>query len=115
MAAAPKKRPAKGEKDDKSEPVKPQTVQEKVQASMQELLQSAAGCRTKSLTLGGLKYAEDLASELLAHATKLEGLYSTIRDGIKSKSATEKDFKQFLAKIEEVNTKGEKMKASKQL
>lgn len=82
---------------------------------MPELLQSAAACRTKSLTLGGLKYAEDLASELLAHATKLETLYATIRDGIKSKSTTDKDFKQFAAKIEEVNTKGEKMKACKQV
>lgn len=67
------------------------------------------------MTLGGLKYAEDLASELLAHATKLETLYATIRDGVKSKSTTDKDFRQFLAKIEEVNSKGEKMKASQQL
>lgn len=114
VAAAPKKRPRKNteEAGEISEEVKPTTPQEKVQGSLEDLLKAAAAARTKSITVGGLEFAEDLSKELLGHADHLEGLYKRITATIKSQEGRESDFKYYMKKIEEGNLQGAKMKAS---
>ena len=65
--AKKKAKPAK-EEADTSEPVVPATAQDQVVARLDDFLKSAALSRTKSLTLGGLEYAEDLSKTLMSHA-----------------------------------------------
>ena len=109
MTTAPKKK-AKPETEESSKPVEPLTYKEKVTSSMQELLNLAAVSRTRSITLKGLDFAEQLAATMLDFANATENLYSDIQTTI-NKDATEKEFKVFCRKIEEKNIAGKKLKA----
>lgn len=104
------KPPKDDDKDDASKPVKPETPQEKVLSKMDDFLKSAATARTKSLTLGGLEYAEDLSKKVLAHAISIEGLYKKIQGAVKS-NASQKTFQGFLSQMEETDATSTKFKA----
>lgn len=104
-------KPAKeGDGDDKSKPVTPETPQEKVLSRMDDFLKSAAVARTKSLTPGGLEYAEDLSKKVLAHAISIEGIYKKIQGAVKSK-ASPKTFLGFLSEMDETDATSAKFKA----
>ena len=110
VTATPKKRP-KPETEDTSKPVEPLTYKEKALSSMDELLNAAAVSRTRSITLKGLDFAEQLAATMLDFANATENLYSDIQTTIKKDNATEKEFKVLCRKIEEKSITGKKLKA----
>eukprot|EP00435_Cladocopium_sp_Y103_P067612 s658_g30.t1 len=110
VTAAPKKR-AKPEDKESSKPVEPLNYKDKVISSMQELLNSAAVSRTRSITLKGLDFAEQLAATMLDFANTTETLYSDIQNTIKKDGTTEKEFKVLCRKIEEKASTGKKLKA----
>lgn len=106
MAASKAKAKAKA----KTEDVQPDTPAEKVQARITDFLKCAAMARTKSLTLAGLDYAQDLSNTLLDHAKSIENIYKDIQKAVKKK-ADSKAFKNFLVVMDEKEAASEKFKA----
>ncbi len=98
------------DKEGTSKPVTPETPQEQVVSRMDDFLKTAAVARTKSLTLGGLEYAEDLSKKVLSHAITIESLYKKIQVAVKSK-APSKTFQGFLGEMDEKDATSDKFKA----
>ena len=111
MTAAPKKRAKPAETNEGSTPVEPVTYQQKMAASMGELLNLAAVSRTRSLTLNGLEYAQQLAATMLDFANSTEKLYAVAQTAMKKSTTTEKEFKILCRKVEEKTSTGSKLKA----
>lgn len=101
---------AKAKPKAKTEEVKPDTPVEQVQARTAEFLKCAAMARTKSLTLAGLDYAQDLSNTLLDHAKSIESIYREIQKAVK-KRADPKAFKDFLKIMDEKEAASDKFKA----
>ena len=85
-------------KEDKSEEAQPQTVQEKAQDALKDLLSDAATSRTESIKLSHVAYASELSSQLLNRAAKLEKFYQDIQ-----KALGESDEKALRSLLAEVN------------
>ncbi|CAK9004359.1 Uncharacterized protein SCF082_LOCUS8217 [Durusdinium trenchii] len=82
--AVPKQKKPKTDAE-KSEPAKPKTYPEKAVDLMAEVLAESTSARKKSMSLGEVNYAGELANELLAHAVKMEKHYRTLQNATKKK------------------------------
>lgn len=107
--AKKKAKPAK-EEAATSEPVVPASVQDQVLGRLDDFLKSAASARTKSLTLGGLEYAEDLSKTLMNHANAIEAVYKNIQKAVKQKLSS-KHFQTFLQQMDDKDVLSAKYKA----
>lgn len=107
VSAAPKKAPKpKGQ----SEKVTPETWEGKAQELAPILLTNAAKARTESIKLDGVKYADQLATELLGHADTLEKYYKDVKNALQNK-VDEKALKALVERIIKANEFGEKAQA----
>lgn len=79
---------------------------------MGDMLNLAAVSRTRSITLNGLEYAQQLAATMLDFANSTEKLYGEIQVATKKESTTEKEFKVLCRKVEEKTSTGAKLKAN---
>ena len=86
MAAPKKKAKAKEEKDAVSTEVTPETWAQKAAGLLSAILVGASAARTSSIKLSNMEYASELATQLLNHAAKMEGLYQTISKSISDKA-----------------------------
>lgn len=90
--------------------MKPLTLQEKAQDLLPDLLSDAAKARTESIKLSSVPYAKELSDQLLAHASKLEGYYRSLKNALEDKEP-EKQLKSLVQKITEANVFTEKAQA----
>ncbi|CAK9089238.1 unnamed protein product [Durusdinium trenchii] len=88
--SAPAKRKPKKE-EEKPESVTPLTWVGKGKSTLPEVLKAAADCRTASLKLAGMEYAQELAGNLLKQAEELEKHYKLLAKHVNNES--EKDVK----------------------
>lgn len=102
VQAQPKKKKAKEESAEKSEPVQPETTQEKANAALPLILKDASDARTASIKLTNMEYAGELSKQLLDHAQKLEKLYSKLSQELEGK-----DEKLLRKRLQEVSALGE--------
>ena len=101
-AAAPKKK-AKKEAEGSQE-VKPKSMLEKAVDLMSEILTDTTKARKKSMSLGAVNYAGELAKELLEYAQRMEGYYKTLQtattNNVDNEGFYEKWFKKITAERE---------------
>ena len=71
VQAAPKKTPKPKDKDE-SKPAEPKSQVELAADLMASILAESTAARKKSMSLGAVNYAGELASQLLAYAEKME-------------------------------------------
>ena len=90
--------------------MKPLTLQEKAQDLLPDLLSDAAKARTESIKLSSVPYAKELSHQLLAHASKLEGYYKSLKQALEDKEP-EKQLKSLVQKITDANVFTEKAQA----
>lgn len=78
VQVAPKKKAKKEEKEG-SEAAKPKTQQEIATDLMTNILAESSAARKKSMSLGAVNYAGELASQLLSYAQKMEKYYKILQ------------------------------------
>lgn len=88
----------------------PETWEGKAQELAPILLTNAAKARTESIKLDGVKYADQLATELLGHADTLEKYYKDVKNALQNK-VDEKALKALVERIIKANEFGEKAQA----
>lgn len=98
-------------KPEKSDPVKPDTPLEHVQARLPAFLATAAAARTKSLTLADLEYANDLAKSMMSHAEVIEKTYKGITKAIKHHPGEMKIFRRHLTTMDDLDATSNRYKA----
>lgn len=99
VQAAPKRKPAPKPAEG-SEEVKPKTQQELAADLMAAILAESTQARKKSMNLGAVNYAGELASQLLQYAVKMEKYYKTLQQAITSQVQEEDFFTKCFTKIE---------------
>lgn len=110
VQAQPKKKKAiKDENGEKSEPVTPETTQEKANAALSSILKDASDARTSSIKLTNMEYAGELSKQLLDHALKLEKLYSKLSQDLAGND--ERVLKGHLQKMSALSDFGSKAQA----
>lgn len=98
VQAVPKRRPAP--KNEGSEEVKPKTQQDLAADLMAAILAESTAARKKSMNLGAVNYAGELASQLLQYAEKMEKYYKTLQQALTSQVQEEEFFNKCFTKIE---------------
>lgn len=98
VAAAPKK---KAKKDEKAETVKPKTTLEKAIDLQADILAESTSARKKSMSLGAVNYAGELAAGLLRHAVSMEKHYKLLQKATSNKLDDDTFFEKIFKKVEE--------------
>ena len=108
VQAQPKKKKVKEESGEKSEPVEPETVQDRANAALPTILKDASDARTASIKLTNMEYAGELSKQLLDHAQKLEKLYSKLSQDLagNDEKVLKKDLKH-LSSLSEFGSKAQ--------
>ena len=99
VQAAPKRRKVEDDSE-KSKEVKAKTLKEKVTDLMAAVLAENIAARKKSMSLGAVNYAGELASKLLDHAERMEKHYKTLQTAVGSNLEDDEFFKKCIGKIE---------------
>ena len=113
VQAAPKKRPDKTKES--TEAVQPKTLREQVSSKLQDWLKSAATCRTSSITLASLEFADELAKKMKVQAIDMEKTYTNIAASVKDKKTKDREFQELLETMNEKMKSCEKLQASELL
>ena len=80
----------------------PETWAQKLQGVLQDMLKQGSDARMASIKLTNMEYAGELSSQLLDHAKKLEELYKSASDAIKS-GADDSTFKKHMKTFSTLN------------
>lgn len=99
VQAAPKKRPKKDE-EKSSEAAKPKTPQEIAGDLMANILAESSAARKKSMSLGAVNYAGELASQLLSYAQKMEKYYKILQQATTSQVSDDGFYDKWFRNIE---------------
>lgn len=70
-------------------------------AKLVSVLDDVTKARRKSMELKGIEYADQLSSQLLAHAKLMEGLFEDMQKQLKKESPDEKVLKRLIASMDE--------------
>ena len=97
--AKPKKPKKKDEQNEGLTTVTPKTIFEQAKDLMADILQESTTSRKKSMSLGEVNYAGELAQQLLDHATKLEKYYSVLQKAFKGDVTDESFFQKIVEKV----------------
>ena len=99
VQAAPKKK-AKRATAETSEEAKPKTQAEVAADLMAAILAESTAARKKSMNLGSVNYAGELASQLLTYAEKMEKYYKTLQQATSQQVTDETFYESCFKKIE---------------
>lgn len=103
---------ARKPKPEKSEPVKPKSLEDQIRERMHDWLKAAANTRTSTLKLANLEFAAELRKQLLATAVSMEGMYQEVMKALDSKKKpSEKEMGQMLHHLDHLEKKNEKLQA----
>ena len=97
--AAPKKKQKKTVEG--SQEVKPKTMLEKAVDLMAEILTDTTKARKKSMSLGAVNYAGELATQLLEYAQRMENYYKTLQTATTNNVDNEGFYEKWFKKITE--------------
>ncbi len=109
VQAAPKKRPEKSKET--TQEVQPKTLREQVSQKLQDWLKSAATCRTSSITLASLEFADELAKKMKLQAIEMEKTYTNIVACVNDKKTKDREFQDLIANMNEKMKSCEKLQA----
>lgn len=93
------KKPKKNKDGTEPEEVVPKTVFDHAKALMVDILQESTSARKKSMSLGEVSYAGELAQQLLDHATKLEKYYTCLQKAFKGNVTDESFFQKTIDRV----------------
>lgn len=99
VQVAPKKKAKKEEKEG-SEAAKPKTQQEIATDLMTNILAESSAARKKSMSLGAVNYAGELASQLLSYAQKMEKYYKILQQATTSQVSDDGFYDKWFRNIE---------------
>ena len=99
VQAAPKKTPKPKDKDE-SKPAEPKSQVELATDLMSSILAESTAARKKSMSLGAVNYAGELASQLLAYAEKMEKYYKTLQQATTAGVTDTGFYEKVFAKVE---------------
>lgn len=95
--------------------MQPKTLREQVSSKLQDWLKSAATCRTSSITLASLEFADELAKKMKVQAIDMEKTYTSIAASVKDKKTKDREFQDLLETMNEKMKSCEKLQASELL
>lgn len=101
VQAAPKKTP---KPKDESKPAEPKSQVELATDLMASILAESTAARKKSMSLGAVNYAGELASQLLAYAEKMEKYYKTLQQATTAGVTDTGFYEKVFAKVEKDRT-----------
>ena len=102
VQAAPKAKPKA--KAEPSEPAEPKSQVELATDLMASILAESTAARKKSMSLGAVNYAGELASQLLAYAEKMEKYYKTLQQATTGEVTDQEFYDKVFTKVEKDRT-----------